>query len=97
MTKPGSISLETIVNVVFGILACLIAIGGVIATIHAGNKQRHRPPDLELGFILRHKHTIHYVRQETLQTFDGYDYGYSFSSGCEKSNTRTRACGRVLK
>ncbi|KAI1352282.1 hypothetical protein F5Y01DRAFT_280446 [Xylaria sp. FL0043] len=34
-------STETIVNVVFGIVACLIAIGGIIATLRAGRNQRY--------------------------------------------------------
>ncbi|KAI0905532.1 hypothetical protein F4823DRAFT_133841 [Ustulina deusta] len=33
-------STETIVNIIFGIVACLIAIGGVVATVRAGRNQR---------------------------------------------------------
>ncbi|KAI1747891.1 hypothetical protein F4782DRAFT_534955 [Xylaria castorea] len=80
MATASPISLETIVNVVFGILACLISIGGVVATIRAGRKQRYQRPDLEPGLILRHQHTVHLIRQETLQSFGGYGHGHGRDS-----------------
>ncbi|KAI8626075.1 hypothetical protein F5Y19DRAFT_478906 [Xylariaceae sp. FL1651] len=77
MAKTGLLSSETIVNVVFGTLACLIAIGGVIATVHAGNKQRRNTVNSEFSRAPRRKHTFHFVRLEALQYFDSDsdDYG----------------------
>jgi len=47
MANQNSISLETILNVLFGGLACLIAIVGVFATVITANKQRYQPADVE--------------------------------------------------
>lgn len=50
MTNTGAISLETIVNVVFGIAACLMSLGGIYATIRAGHTQRYQPLDIECRY-----------------------------------------------
>ncbi|KAI0907141.1 hypothetical protein F4823DRAFT_565080 [Ustulina deusta] len=63
-----SLSMDTIINIIFGLVACLIAIAGVIATVRTGRKQRSDPIDALPGTPLSRKQTFQFVRLETVHS-----------------------------
>ncbi|KAI3332697.1 hypothetical protein F4824DRAFT_503903 [Ustulina deusta] len=68
-------STETIVNIIFGIVACLIAIGGVVATVRAGRNQRDG--QIDFGGAIRRGQTFRLVRFTALEYFHSDDNGRS--------------------
>ncbi|KAI0506848.1 hypothetical protein F5B22DRAFT_650331 [Xylaria bambusicola] len=63
------ISTETIVNVGFGIIACLIGIGSIIATVRAG-RHRFSRHDLRRKQLLRRGRTFRLVRFAAFEYHD---------------------------
>ncbi|KAI1739902.1 hypothetical protein F4680DRAFT_127834 [Xylaria scruposa] len=74
MPTSSPVSLETIVNVVFGILACLISICGVVATIRVGRKHRYQRPDLECMYSLHFLSTMSLQRALESHKLRGYSF-----------------------
>ncbi|KAI1423573.1 hypothetical protein F5Y12DRAFT_716200 [Xylaria sp. FL1777] len=68
MANGDPISLEIIVNVVFGLVACLMSAGGIYATIRAGHTQRYEVLDLELGTMPRYSPSHSFISPEKLLT-----------------------------
>ncbi|KAI1298834.1 hypothetical protein F5Y03DRAFT_397974 [Xylaria venustula] len=71
------ISIDTVVNVIFGIVACLIAIGGIIATVHAGRNSRRNQLDsgdtLPFSARIQRRQAFRFARFTSLEYSDSDD------------------------